>query len=250
MDDARLQELRGAVYRGDGVAVVAAVGKRAPLEVLQLAGDGIVVAATDGVAGAAGLAEHFVEALRARAWAGDEELAVELEAAVGHGSPPGLRPLGVDLEDLADVLEAGMGEGGGLLDLNSGEVWPAVAIEYAKETDETPPDFDDPDRWLYVAPEGSHGGYQDMEDFIATLPDRSRAERLARSIDGTGAFRRFKDGVARWPEEEGAVVSVHRRGPSRKSPSMVVRGRLSVRSRPSQPRGLTGPGLSAAVVTC
>src|ERR1700730_15689900 len=92
VDDARLQELRGAVYRGDGVAVVAAVGKRAPLEVLQLAGDGIVVAATDGVAGAAGLAEHFVEALRARAWAGDEELAVELEAAVGHGSPPGLRP--------------------------------------------------------------------------------------------------------------------------------------------------------------
>jgi len=113
-----------------------------------------------------------------------------------------LRPLGVDLEDLADVLEAGMGEGGGLLDLNSGEVWPAVAIEYAKETDETPPDFDDPDRWLYVAPEGSHGGYQDMEDFIATVPDQRRAELLARSIDGTGAFRRFKDTVARWPEEE------------------------------------------------
>ena len=143
-----------------------------------------------------------MQALRARGRAGDEELAVQLEAAAGSRPLPGLRPLGVDLEDLADVLEAGPGEGGGLLDLESGEVWPAVAIEYAKETDETPPDFDDSDRWLYVAAEGSHGGYQDMEDFIATLPDQDRAKRLAGSINGRGAFRRFKDTVAHWPEEE------------------------------------------------
>ncbi len=40
-----------------------------------------------------------------------------------------------------------------------------------------------------------------MELFIASVEDPGRAERLARAIAGRGAFRRFKDELARWPGE-------------------------------------------------
>ena len=203
VERALLQQLRGAVARADGHALIAALGQQVPADVLQLVGDGIVAALAADVPGASHLADDCALALRAREWTGDEELAVELEAAMGRRPWPPLRALGVDLEELSEVLDAGTGEDGGLVDLESGEVWPAVAIEYATESDEAHPDFDDPDRWLSVDPEGSRAGYEDMADFIATVSDRVTSERLAKSIAGKGAFRRFKDALSRSPAEEG-----------------------------------------------
>jgi hypothetical protein len=111
--------------------------------------------------------------------------------------------LPVDLEELSELLEAGLGEEGGRVDLETGEVWRASTIEYfAEEEPEEAPDFEDPDRWLYVGPEGSHEGYRDMEDFIATVAEPGRADRLGIAIDGRGAFRRFKDTISRWPDEQ------------------------------------------------
>jgi hypothetical protein len=40
-----------------------------------------------------------------------------------------------------------------------------------------------------------------MERFIATVKDPEIADRLQIAITGKGAFRRFKDVLARWPEE-------------------------------------------------
>jgi hypothetical protein len=40
-----------------------------------------------------------------------------------------------------------------------------------------------------------------MEDFIGTVADKGRADRLSIAISGRGAFRRFKDVLARWPDE-------------------------------------------------
>jgi hypothetical protein len=40
-----------------------------------------------------------------------------------------------------------------------------------------------------------------MERFIDTIADRNRADRLEIAIEGKGAFRRFKDVLARWPDE-------------------------------------------------
>ena len=40
-----------------------------------------------------------------------------------------------------------------------------------------------------------------MELFIASVDDPGRADRLAIAIEGRGAFRRFKDVLARWPGE-------------------------------------------------
>jgi Uncharacterised protein family (UPF0158) len=76
------------------------------------------------------------------------------------------------------------------------------AIDYALENGEEDEDtVDDPERWLAVHGEGSREGYRDMELFIASVEDPGRAERLAVAIRGRGAFRRFKDELARWPGE-------------------------------------------------
>ena len=198
----RLQELRSAVYQRDGTKVVAVLGGEVPVEVLQLVGDGLGTAIEQKVPGAVALADQCLLKLGERGWAGDDELAAELEVALGRRlPPPGLDALPVDLEELSALLEGGTGERGGVIDRISGDAWPAPAMEYAQESDEEPPDFDDSDRWLYVGPEGSGDGYRDMEDFIASISDPGRADQLSIAIDGRGAFRRFKDTLARWPDE-------------------------------------------------
>ena len=98
------------------------------------------------------------------------------------------------------ALEGDPAEGGGRIDLRTGEVWPQPAIEYGIESGEEDEDFDDPDRWLWVDSEGSRAGYRDMEWFIADLEDPEVADRLSIAITGRGAFRRFKDVLSRWPD--------------------------------------------------
>ena len=52
-----------------------------------------------GADGSADLAHACVTALRERGWAGDGELAGALDAVLGSGPTPMLRPLPVDLEE-------------------------------------------------------------------------------------------------------------------------------------------------------
>ena len=195
--------LRAAVYRGDGPAVVDLLRDVGAYDdSLQLAGDGLIAALMQGVGGAAELAGDLVVALRWRGWRGDDELADQVDALLGSGPPPMLRALPVDLEELAGILEGDPLTAGGRVDVRTGEVWPQAAIEYALETGEEDEDsVDDPERWLPVHGEGSREGYRDMELFIASVEDPGRAERLAIAIAGRGAFRRFKDELARSPGE-------------------------------------------------
>jgi len=115
---------------------------------------------------------------------------------LGQGATPLLRSLPVDLEELASLLEGDPLYGGGRIDLRSGECWPE-SLECAEDDG----DEDDEDRWLHVAPIGSHEGYRDMELFIATVQDPAVVDRLEIAITGKGAFRRFKDVLSRWPQE-------------------------------------------------
>jgi len=195
--------LRAAVYRGDGPAVVELFrGVGADDDSLQLASDGVIAAMMQRVDGAAELARKLVVGLRQRGWDGDDELADQLQAQLGSGSAAMLRGLPVDLEELAGILEGDPLSIGGRIDIRTGEVWAQAAIEYALETGEEDEDTaDDPERWLVVHGEGSRQGYRDMELFIASVEDPGRAERLAIAIRGRGAFRRFKDELARWPGE-------------------------------------------------
>jgi len=163
--NAQRAALRAAVYRGDGPAVVdllVAVGVCDDL--LQLAGDGLIAAVGQGVAGARELAGDLVVALRQRRWDGDDELADQLEAQLGSGPTAMLRGLPVDLEELAGILEGDPVSTGGRIDLATGEVWPRAAIDYAVEVGEEDQDSgDDLERWLAVWGEGSREGYRDMQ---------------------------------------------------------------------------------------
>ena len=61
---------------------------------------------------------------------------------------------------------------------------------------------EEPDRYERIPRAESHRGCEDMEDFIAAVEDEQLAELLEVAINGRGAFRRFKDVLARHPEEK------------------------------------------------
>jgi hypothetical protein len=147
------------------------------------------------------LPSNAIDALESRGWEGDLELVDQLGGALGRGPTPLLRPLPVDLEDLAGVLGGDPSYGGGRVDVHTGQVWPQSAIDDAHEFGEDDLDGgDDPGRWLWVGSQGSRPGYRDMELFIDGLDDATAADRLSIAISRRGAFRRFKDVLARWPD--------------------------------------------------
>jgi hypothetical protein len=193
----RRRQLRAAVFTGDGDALVSLLRQTPwPEYALQLMGDGLIAALGQRVGGAEELARECATALGERGWEGDQELAAVLDARLG-GPVPLLRPLPVDLDELASVLEGDPVQGGGRIDLQTGDVWPQPAIEFAVEVGE---EEDEEDRWLWVTSQGSRAGYRDMELFTAGIGDPDISERLSRALVGRGAFRRFKDQLARWPD--------------------------------------------------
>ena len=186
----------------DGTAVMEMTGPAVPENGPQSFGDWVLAALEQHADGAAEAARCMVTALRERDWEGDDALADQLDALLGSGVMPDLRPLPVDLDELAGILEGDPMCGGGRVDLATGEVWSAPAIDYVREIGQEDEDgSDDPDKWLWVHCEGSRDGYRDMELFIGTVRDPGRADRLEIAVSGRGAFRRFKDVLARWPGE-------------------------------------------------
>jgi Uncharacterised protein family (UPF0158) len=197
-DREALTRVRSLVVTCDGAGLVAGLSQEPwPSDSLQLIGDGLLAAVRSGVDGSAELALECVAGLRARDWDADLVLAEALDAVLGNGPTPMLRPLPVDLEELAMILKGDPVSGGGRVDLTTGEVSPQSALEYAEEVGE---EEDDPDRWLWVHCEGSRSAYRDMVWFIEELDDANLADRLARAISGRGAFRRFKDTLFDQPE--------------------------------------------------
>jgi hypothetical protein len=91
-DREAVAELRGAVHRGDGPAVVGALRERGLEEVLQMAGDGLLVTLSGRVSEAREPAARCAALLRERSNPGDAELADELEAALGSRARPDAPP--------------------------------------------------------------------------------------------------------------------------------------------------------------
>jgi hypothetical protein len=209
-----LRTLRSAIHRGDAETVVSVVASAPWDGRLQLVGDALVMAVERRQPGAEGLASRCAEAGRQRGWDGDEELAADLDRALARGEDVPLKPLPVDLELLSDVLEQGLGEDPGRLDITTGEVWPASAIEYALDasTDEAAR-LEEPHRWLTVDPEGSDEAYRDMVLFVTTMSEADPAAVLGRALEGKGAFRRFRNQLGRDPdlEQRWYVLSDERR---------------------------------------
>jgi len=60
--------------------------------------------------------------------------------------------------------------------------------------------FKNPDGYIYI-PEGSpSNGYQLMVEFTETIEDDLLREKLNIALDGKGAFRRFKNVIADYPD--------------------------------------------------
>lgn len=213
----QLRGFRGAVFSADGEAVVSLLRSGSwSSHGIQLLGDGLLAAVAQDVEGASEFALRCVAELRDRGWVGDEELAAVLSAGLGLGPSPLLRALPVDLDQLVDVLEGDPVTGGGYLDLHTGEVWPQVVFDEGPDDEDE--DLDDEDRWLPVFSEGSRDGYRDMELFTAAIAEPDLADRIARTLEGRGAFRRFRRELTSWPDLEDrwyAYSAERRRGRAR-----------------------------------
>jgi hypothetical protein len=145
----------------------------------------------------------------------------------------------VDLDELAIALDTDFSELHQYLDLETGRIIP-IMQEISWEMEEiyeeiydedgnrviTLEDYlqrrDDPDwqkemmleadrveqgygtRYIRVERDDPYGDYRDMERFIGTVEDARLQERLWNAIRGRGAFRRFKDLLARHPQVEEA----------------------------------------------
>ena len=89
----RRRELRGAVNRADGPAVVGLARRWLPTdEALQLLGDGLLAALAHHVDDAGAVAAECASRLRQRGWDGDDELADQLDG-LRRGARPDAPPL-------------------------------------------------------------------------------------------------------------------------------------------------------------
>jgi Uncharacterised protein family (UPF0158) len=97
----------------------------------------------------------------------------------------------LDLEEIANALAGQTDyEHRWLINPQTGEI-----VFWTAETGidgQTPVDLDELDL-VGIDPLPSWIWYQDMADFAETITDERAGRRLARAIQGKGAFRRFKD---------------------------------------------------------
>ena len=151
-------------FHGNGETAVAEItGPAVPANGLQVFGDLVLLALEQHADNAAEAAGGLIDALGERDWEGDDVLADQLGALVATGVIAGLKPLPVSLDELAGVLEGDPAQGGGRIELATGQVWPDAAFEYGSALSEEEEDeLEDPGKWLWVHCEGSRDGYRDM----------------------------------------------------------------------------------------
>jgi len=114
----------------------------------------------------------------------------------------GKKTLKIDLDELCSAMENSSYEHNYYLDLKTGEI--VLISDYMddEETEKLKARIEeDYDRYERIPRAESYEGYDDIEDFITTVEDEHLAELLEVAINGKGAFRRFKDVLAGYPEE-------------------------------------------------
>lgn len=112
---------------------------------------------------------------------------------------PTLREVHVSFEALEEAFENNAPEIRSFLDLNTGDVYRVIdgvsdrGLEKKLEQD--------PEVYK-IEPVSSREQYRWMERFIESLNESEHKEMLQASIDGRGAFRRFKDALQSMPENK------------------------------------------------
>jgi hypothetical protein len=171
--------------RNDAERLVALLSRGAPTDGLQLAGTAILTAGV--TADFDEVISDLASKLHDRGWLGDVELATALTERVA-GRPSALTSLAVDLDDLAELLDA-QPSSESYIDLSSGAVWPGEIIDLGEGPDDLDPG--DASRWLFVRGEGSQRAYADMERFIATVEPEPLGVKLREAITGKQPFKTF-----------------------------------------------------------
>ncbi len=99
---------------------------------------------------------------------------------------------------------------GAFVDPATGEWWPCFDYEVRDDDGE----LIDPDEMglIPIGGEGSSAAYRDMEVFAQAIAEPATRGRLLDSLQGRGAFRRFKDAVWHLPEEVGRAWNRYREG--------------------------------------
>ncbi len=93
----------------------------------------------------------------------------------------------VDSEDIEAVLQAQTD----LSDIERQQLLDAARVE--RDAD---------NRYRVIPKQDSRDGYRDMQEYIWALEDEHLRELLEVAIHGSGAFRRFKDVLSRYPEAQ------------------------------------------------
>jgi hypothetical protein len=111
-----------------------------------------------------------------------------------------MRVVPINWTDLETAFERNAPDTESFLDLRSGEVVTVAqgATDYAETRAKVQAGTDS---FLRVEPAASREQYKWMERFVAGVTDEALRERLVISIDGKGAFRRFKDVLLNYPTE-------------------------------------------------
>ena len=124
----------------------------------------------------------------------------------------GKKVLPIDMQELFWALDDSSLTIERYVDLETGEIVECFELDdvYFDESEEEMELEDpvgkmveeNPGRFAFIDPLASHQSYRHMEAFIPIVQDPHLRELLAVAINGRGAFRRFKDVLLGYPEEE------------------------------------------------
>ena len=112
------------------------------------------------------------------------------------------KPLKIDIDELCNAMEDHSFDNEYYLDLETGEI--LFVSEYMNDEviDIKNRIEEEYERFEQIPQVKSYEGYRDMEDFIATIDNNRLVDLLEVAIQGKGAFRRFKDVLLNYPDEE------------------------------------------------
>jgi hypothetical protein len=127
--------------------------------------------------------------LGVRNWDGDDVLADEIDMLLSGSERRG-RTLGVNIEELADVMANGGDDPGGYLHLDTGEVVHAFLHHGLDGFDADSLADEDDNLWIYVDHD-EQAAWADMAAFAEAAPE-GLTGILSVSIGGNGAFARFR----------------------------------------------------------
>ena len=111
-----------------------------------------------------------------------------------------MRKIPIHWDDLESSFERNTPDTEGFLDLTTGQVV-AIAAGEPEALSLKAMVASNIANYLRIDPASSREQYRWMERFVTSVVDETLRERLMISIDGKGAFRRFKDVLVAYPTE-------------------------------------------------